>query len=135
MSASVTNGKGQRNHGADRRRYPRFTLRPGYTAIGLRRLESDAFGIDGHAYDLSLGGMRFEADEAVEPGTSMAIRIDFPGADSSQSVYVFGNVIWLEDEEDGAPYKMAAVFTRFARDEDRERLADALSNGKLRAAA
>jgi len=52
-----------------------------------------------------------------------------------RSVFVFANVVWLEDEDQPGPYKMAAVFTHFARAGDRERLLRQFATGRYRAAA
>jgi hypothetical protein len=50
-------------------------------------------------------------------------------------VLVFANVVWLEDEDEAPPYKMAAVFTHFARAGDRERLIRQFATGRYRTAA
>ena len=47
---------------ADRRQYPRFVLVAGYAALILRKMDDDRM-VEGTAYDISRGGMRFEADE------------------------------------------------------------------------
>jgi len=124
----------------ERRKYPRFALEPMYTPIAVRTLESEVFDIEGHAYDISEGGMRFELDRALPPGTKVAMQITLPCMQAGdigpgRSIMVFANIIWLEDEEDPAPYRMAAVFTHFARAGDRERLLRQFATGRYRAAA
>jgi len=117
---------------ADRRQHPRFVLQAGYSPLIIRRMDDDRI-IEGTAYDISRGGMRFEADEIITPGSQVAVQIDLPGL--AEPVIGFMNVVWIEDEEDPAPYKMASVFAGFASEEDESRLFAALAAGRYRAAA
>ncbi len=117
---------------ANRRQYPRFVLMAGYASLILRKMDDDRM-VEGTAYDISRGGMRFEADEIIVPGSQVVVQIDLPGL--SEPVIGFMNVVWIEDEEDPAPYKMAAVFAGFASAEDESRLFAALATGRYRAAA
>lgn len=124
----------------DRRRHVRFQLEPMYTPVALRGMDGEIFDNDGHAYDISEGGVRFEADGPVAPGTKVAMQITLPNLDSrdigpGRSVFVFANVVWLEDDDQPGPYKMAAVFTHFVRAGDRERLLRQFATGRYRAAA
>jgi hypothetical protein len=136
-------GQDHQSRASDRRRHPRYTLSAMYSPIMMRTLDQDGFSIEGHAYDISLGGLRFEADRAIAPGTTVALQITLPGMHGhrdgaegpGRAVFVFANVVWLEDEEDPAPYKMAAVFTRFARAGDEQRLQAELLDGRYRLAA
>lgn len=125
---------------ADRRRFPRFQLEASYAPIALRSLDSEVFNIEGNAYDISEGGLRFEADRGIEPGTAIALQITLPTMHNQdlgpgRAVFVFANVIWIEDEDEPGPVRMAAVFTRFARVGDRERLLRELRTGRYRLAA
>jgi hypothetical protein len=133
-------GENHQARGSDRRKHARYTVMPMYSPIAVRMLDSDEFTIEGHAYDVSVGGIRFEADRAIAPGTLVALQITLPGMNGrdtgpGRAVFVFANVVWLEDEEDPAPYKMAAVFTRFARAGDEARLQAELLDGRYRLAA
>lgn len=124
----------------DRRVHPRFVLEPMYTPVSARLLDSESFDIEGHAYDISEGGLRFELDRPIAPGTKVALQITLPNLDAhdigpGRCIFVFANVIWLEDEDDPAPYRVAAVFTHFARAGDRERLLRQFATGRYRAAA
>lgn len=124
----------------DRRKFARFALDPMYTPIAARALDSQSFDIEGNAYDISEGGIRFELDRAVQPGSKIALQITLPSMSQEdigpgRSVFVFANVVWLEDEDQPGPYKMAAVFTHFARAGDRERLLRQFATGRYRAAA
>lgn len=125
----------------DRRVQPRYLLPAMYTAIAVRPGDSDNFQYEGHAYDLSISGIRFELDEPLEPGTAIGVRIDLPGfamhagqADA-RPIYALANVVWIEDEDQPGPYRMAAVFTRFAMAGDGQRLERALTGGRYRQAA
>jgi hypothetical protein len=53
----------------------------------------------------------------------------------TRSIYVFANVIWIEDEDQPGPVRTAAVFTHFARSADRERLLRQISSGRFKMAA
>lgn len=128
-------------HDRNRRIQPRYALPAMYTAIAVRPGDRDEFLYDGHAYDLSLSGIRFELDRPLAPGTTIGVRIDLPGfaehagqADA-RPVYVLANVVWIEDEDQPGPYRMAAAFTRFAVAGDGQRLERALGAGRYRLAA
>lgn len=125
----------------DRRQFARFVVEPMYTPVAVR-MQTDGgdapFDFEGHAYDISEGGMRFELDHPVEPGTRIAIRIFLPGTcerDEGRSVLVEGRVVWLEDADQPSPLRMAAVFTHFARAGDRDRLLRHFGSGRYRLAA
>jgi hypothetical protein len=123
---------------ANRRQHTRYPVQPGYTPVSLRLLDSERFTLEGHAYDISEGGVMFELDRGVDPGTAVAVQITLPpaaqDAGPGRSVFIFGNVVWLDDSEAG-PVRMAVAFTRFARLGDRERLLRALSHGRNARAA
>ena len=123
----------------DRRRFPRFELEAMYTTIAVRTLDQDEFTLQGHSYDISEGGMRFELDRGLECGTEVAMTINLPtmngGTDAlgpENAVFVFATIVWIEDENEPGPIKMAAVFNRWARQGDRERLLAELGKGAYR---
>ncbi len=126
----------------NRRRFTRFTVQPMYTPIAARLVdaESEAFDIEGHAYDVSEGGIRFELDRLVEPGTKIAMKITLPtmhneSLEPGRSILVYANVVWVADREDPPPVRTAAVFTEFVRVSDRERLLRHFGSGYYRHAA
>lgn len=126
--------------GADRRRFPRFMLPTGYAPLKVRTLDRETFDIEGFAYDVSEGGIRFELDRPIEPGTQVAMEIALPGLAEStigpgRAVYAFANIVWIEDEDEPGPVKMAAVFARFAREVDGARLREQLTTKHYRQAA
>ncbi|MCB9844370.1 MAG: PilZ domain-containing protein [Phycisphaeraceae bacterium] len=127
----------------NRRRYERFALMPMYTAIRVRLLSEERFTREGHAYDISEGGARFELDDPIEPGTPVAMEILIPGLDdgpnldlgSGRAVQVHGNVVWTNADDLPGPVRMAIVFTRFVEAGDRERLMRRLVTGAYARAA
>lgn len=126
----------------DRRRHPRYLLPSMYTKVEVRPLASEEYQWSGHAYDISLGGLRFELDHPIEPGTRVAIRVELPGAErlrllERRPVYAFANVVWLEEEDldHPGPVRMACVFERFVMPGDRERLLGRLASGRYSLAA
>ena len=62
----------------ERRTQPRFSLPIGYTPIAIRMPEDKFFTLEGHAYDISRGGVQFELDRPLEPGTRVALKIELP---------------------------------------------------------
>lgn len=111
-----------------------------YTPLSVRTLDKDVFDIEGNAYDISEGGIRFEIDRPVAPGTKIAMQITLPNLNAGdigpgRNIFVFANVIWIEDEDEPGPVRSAAVFTHFARAGDRERLLRQFATGRYRAAA
>ena len=128
------------NQGSDRRQHDRFVMPSMYSRVRVRLLDSDEFEWEGHAYDISAGGIRFELDRGIEPGTKVAFQIDLPHTATERSterrsVFAFANVVWMEDEDIPGPVKLAAVFTRFALEGDEERLRERLYSGRYAYAA
>lgn len=128
----------------ERRRHPRYSLPAMYTPVTIRTLdESDAL-CEGHAYDLSMGGLRFELDRALVPGTPISISVVIPRGFGSQNpdaasdriVFAYGQVAWtLVDPDEPGPVPMAARFTRFVQEQDAERLREHLASGRFSQAA
>lgn len=126
----------------DRRRFERFEVDPSLTGVAIRLADESTYTRFGHAYDVSEGGVCFELDHPIEPGTWVSMRMDLPLASLAaahdrgpgQSVYAAGNVVWCRMDEPG-PAKLAMTINRFERASDRERLVRAMTWGRhLRAA-
>ena len=123
----------------NRRQHERFLLEPGYTGAAARvHPDEQVFTRDGHVYDISEGGVCFEMDQAIEPGSTISLRIDLPlnsgDIGPGRSVFVTGNVVWCEADEPGA-VRMALAITRFDREGDKGRMMRALTSQRyLRAA-
>ena len=123
----------------NRRRFERFALPAGYTPVAVRLVADSTYRFEGHAYDVSEAGIRFELDQPIDPGTPVAIEFTLPSGATNrpaQSVCAIANVVWAADDADEhGPVKMAAEFTRFARPLDKARLIDQLGAGRLQRAA
>ena len=128
----------------NRRRHERFATLPMYTSISATPLGQPP--LEGHAYDISEAGIRFELDRALPPGSPVTLTIDLPRwlpnpIDNDapliepKPVEVNASVIWIDDDGVPGPVRMAATFTNFATPLDRERLLDTLAAGALRRAA
>lgn len=132
----------------ERRRHARFSVPPMYSPVAVRTLDSDEFAFEGHAYDVSEGGLQFELDRPFEPGTRLAMRLELPGAmgfgrspqggpgrdmGPGRAIFVFATVVWVAEDEFG-PARMAAVFSMFCRASDKDRLKRALAQTMRRAA-
>ena len=115
----------------NRRRFERFALRPMYSAVTVRP-HAGGETLEGHAYDVSEGGLRFELDSAIEPGTAVEITLLLPAA---EPIEVRANVIWADDDGVPGPVRMAAAFTAFAGAAHRERLLRQISAGRYARAA
>ncbi|MEL7484904.1 MAG: PilZ domain-containing protein [Planctomycetota bacterium] len=131
------------NDTINRRQFERFALSPAYNQLAVRFTDSETFEFQGHGWDVSEGGICFELDRAIAPGTPIVMQIDLPH-DSygnppmdgpGRSVFVFANVVWLTEDDGIGPARMAAVFTRFAREGDRERLIREFCSGRYARAA
>ncbi len=122
----------------DRRRTERFITSPMHHAVSIRTFDADTFKYDGHAYDISEGGICFELMDPIAPGTEVGVMIHLPiGFDRGpgRAVFVSGRVVWLSDCTEVGPVRMGVVFDRFSRVGDQQRLHRFLNQGICRAAA
>jgi hypothetical protein len=131
-----------RTHESERRIHTRYAVPAMYTAVAVRRTDEDAFGLFGHAYDLSEGGMRFEVDQPLPEGAEIEVRLQLPGGSAGwtghRPVYATARVVWLEEEDvelGAGPVRMACAFSRFQHPGDAQRLRLALGSGRFAAAA
>ncbi|MCA9304779.1 MAG: PilZ domain-containing protein [Phycisphaerales bacterium] len=129
------------NNPINRRQHERFRVNPGYTSTSVRvHPDEQSFSRSGHIYDLSEGGVCFELDCPIEPGSTISMQIDLPGLGASgdigpgRAVFVTGNVVWTDTDEPGAS-RMALAITRYDRAGDRERLIRALGSSRFLRAA
>ncbi len=120
------------SHEVDRRNHARYALPSMYTTLTLLDEQGNALQ-EGHVYDISEGGMRFELDEALEPGSTVTVQIDLPGH-NSRDVRAVCNVLWVEEEdlEQPGPVRMACSFVSLA---DAPALASMLNRGRYHFAA
>lgn len=120
---------------SDRRQHERFVLPHMYTGITVMhgagmRLEQ----YDGHAYDISESGIRFELDVPLSPGEAVSFQLELPAGGGM--VNGTGQIVRLFDElDDPGPRRMALAVTRYATSDDRDRLLRLFSSGRLHRAA
>jgi hypothetical protein len=125
----------------NRRQHERFRVNPGYTSTSVRvHPDETEFTRTGHIYDLSEGGIQFELDCPIEPGSTVSMQINLPGLGTKddigpgRAIFITGNVIWVNMDEPGAS-RMALAITRFDREGDKDRLIRALSTSRFLRAA
>ncbi len=104
--------------------YTRMVVRPEDSrAITESKPESDSVdSLEGHAYDVSVRGLRFELDQAVPTGTKIEFVLELPGC--ARPIRGKGKVVRVfSDEDDPGPRRMAAHIEEFESEHDRLRLA------------
>jgi len=127
----------------NRRAIDRFRLHPMYTrvvvfpralAVGASATSAVAAGgvatspLHGHAYDISMGGVRYELDEALPTGTCVDVEIELPGA--TLPIRGTGRVVRVYDrEDDPGPRRQALQLESFLSEVDRQRLARLIDDG------
>ncbi len=124
----------------NRRQHERFVLQPMYTRVALRLLSEDTFTREGHIHNASEGGLMFELDDPIAPGTPVAVQIYLPGLHNDvgpgRAVFALGTIVWVADDVDEpGPVRMAVSFSHYAREGDRERLIRQLASGRFARAA
>jgi hypothetical protein len=134
--ARPNDGEATAARGSERRRHARFKVAPMYTTLHVRRT-ADADGpaeFDGHVYDISEGGVRFEIDEPLPEGAVIEVEIGLPGC--RRLIEASGKVVRVNAaEDDPGPRRMALMFDRFADPASREALRSYLDQRWLERAA
>ncbi len=115
----------------DQRRHPRLRLPVGYAAVCVHRGDGE---LHGHAYDISLGGMRFELDAPLADGERVAIDLTLPGK-SVRVIRATGRCVRRHDCDEVGPTRMGLSFDRLATTADRDALAHYLHAHRAAAAA
>lgn len=118
----------------NRRAHSRYKLPVGYVPVEVR-IPGRRGRLEGHAYDISQGGLRFEIDEPLPPGTRVTIELKLPKSRRGDRIRAIADVVWVGDVEDPAPYKMAARFAEFINERDASTLAANLDAGRFSHAA
>jgi hypothetical protein len=106
--------------------YTRVVVMP----VGGGAVEPKDIGssLEGHAYDISLGGVRYELDHALPTGTRVDVEILLPGA--TGPIRGSGQVVRVFDlEDDPGPRRQAMRLDRFRTDTDRQSLVRLISDG------
>ncbi len=100
-----------------------------YTLIRVKPSGDDRYRWTGHIYDISESGLRFELDQALEPGTEVEVRAMLPGSQHI-TINASGRVVRIHDDRDEhGPMRMGMTFDKFSRHVDHERLNGYLSCG------
>ena len=106
----------------DQRQHPRVKVPAMYSLIRARVVGSNRYSWTGHIYDVSLGGVRFELDTPIEPGTQLEIRSMLPGSGHT-TFRAVGRVARLHsDADEQGPAIMGLQFESFQSPMDRHRL-------------
>jgi len=105
------------------RRFTRVQLPVMYTLLRLCPAGEARYQWKGHIYDVSLNGMRFELDQALDPGSAVAFAALLPGEEHVR-IHAAGRVVRLHNPDalDRGPIRMGLTFTRFDSDADYQRL-------------
>jgi hypothetical protein len=115
---------------ADRRAADRFAPQVGYSrvVVSVDKPNRSHNAFEGHAYDVSVNGLRFELDEPLEEGTPIEVELHLPGL--LQSIRSTGRVVRVLDElEEAGPQRMAVAFRSFSSPLDASRLTKHLASG------
>ncbi|MBM4051951.1 MAG: PilZ domain-containing protein [Planctomycetes bacterium] len=115
---------------AEQRLSERYGVNAPYTAVRVGAAGGAGFPLEGHAYDISATGLRFELDEVMKVGQPLSLELLLPGAGGW--VRLAGRVVRLFDEiDDPGPRRMAIHVDSFEDDSHRERLVGHLDRGYL----
>jgi hypothetical protein len=102
----------------DRRETPRFTVDPMYSSVTVRpaaghgRKGFARRPLDGHVYEVSMGGLRFELDRPLRRNAAVEIELTLPGCE--QEIHAHGRIVRVFDElDDPGPRRMAVEFESF----------------------
>jgi hypothetical protein len=129
--------------GRERRRHTRFKVAPMYTRVRVTAPETletpaaepaidDASDHDGHIYDISEGGVRFELDEPLPEGKRVGVEIHLPGCRTL--IRAYGKIVRVNDAaDDPGPRRMALRFDTFVDEESKSALRRYLGEGWLEA--
>lgn len=108
----------------DQREHPRIKVPAMYTLLRARVLGSSKYTWTGHIYDVSVGGMRFELDMPIEPGTQLELRGMLPGSGHT-TFRAIGRVVRVHsDREERGPAILGLKFESFQSPMDRQRLSE-----------
>lgn len=120
---------------AETRQQPRLKVSAAYSMLRVRMAGETDYRWNGHIYDVSMSGMRFEIDDALEPGTRVEVRGLLPGQNNAQ-FSATGRIVRYHDEgPEAGPTRMGMVFEEFSTRTDESRLAHYLDDAGLRIAA
>ena len=91
----------------ERRRHRRHRLPTGYAAVRVRRDGGEDW-LEGHAYDISPGGVRFELDRPLSADRPFEVRVELPVDGSVQELAGVGRLARRVESDEAPPIRMAA---------------------------
>lgn len=109
----------------EQRQNTRHKVNAPYTDVTIFRDTKDAPKLKGHAYDVSLGGIRIELDAPLEAGEYVRVDLRLPRF-HDQPIKVAGRAIRFCDPDELGPIRMGIMFTQFDSLADYEKLAHQL---------
>lgn len=116
----------------NRRDANRVSVTAAYSSVAVTA-EGSSEPLNGHVYDISEKGLRFEVDRALPIGSSIELELIVP---PEESIRVTARVVRVFDEaDDPGPRRMGAEFTGFVTAEDEARLDGLLDSFHLVRAA
>ncbi len=119
---------------SDQRQFPRVGLPVGYAAVRVREPGRRFFNREGHIYDLSEGGMRFDLDEPLDLDQPVEVELDLPGGGGMIAIRATGNAVRFHDHPDDSP-GVVRMGMRFEHVDQPARLSRYLLNASLAASA
>ena len=112
------------DHRSDQRQHPRIKVPAMYTLVRARVVGSNRYNWTGHIYDVSVGGIKFELDMPIEPGTQLELRGMLPGGGHT-TFRAVGRVVRMHsDADEPGPAVMGLQFESFQSPMDRHRLSE-----------
>lgn len=120
----------------ERRVHERLPVAPMYSAVEAKPVSSPSLAgvIEGHVYDVSLGGARIELDDDVAIGEDLQLDLRLPAEHAP--VRVIGSVVRRYDEDDDPVARRLGIrFERFVEPADELRLRRYLHQTDRRLAA
>ncbi|MEL7089783.1 MAG: PilZ domain-containing protein [Planctomycetota bacterium] len=120
---------------AEARGFPRLKVPAMYSLVRVRPAGGDRYLWTGHIYDVSLSGMRFEIDHALEPGTPVEVRGILPGQEHVTFSATGTVVRFHDDSPEPGPTRMGMNFASDHHEADQDRLTDYLDDHGLKIAA
>ena len=94
----------------ERRGSPRIKLPPMLTSVVATSTTSpQGQTFHGHAYDISVSGVRIELDHPLDLGQTVGLHVDMPW--NGRHIRATADVVWVSDpEDDPGPRRMALQF-------------------------
>lgn len=126
MVRNPTASERQARHTPDHRRHPRKSLPIGYAQVRVRLPGQQRFSLTGHAYDVSMSGIRFEVDRPIPLGKAIDLQIQLPASCddwTEHPIRAKAKCVRLHDDDTTGPVRMGACFINLHKPTDQRQLA------------